>query len=34
MSTTIRKIFLFWDIDKQEKWLNEMSAKGLSIILV
>lgn len=27
-------MFLMWDFDKEEKWLNEMAAKGLSLISV
>ena len=29
MKKTIRKVFFVWDYDKEETWLNEMSAKGL-----
>lgn len=29
MRRTIRKIFWAWEFDKEEKWLNAMSAKGL-----
>jgi len=29
MIKTIRKVFFVWDYDKEETWLNEMSAKGL-----
>ena len=31
MKKTIRKIFFEWDFDKEEAWLNEMSAKGLQL---
>ena len=31
MKKTIRKIFWMWEFDKEEKWLNEMSAKGLQL---
>ena len=32
MRTTIRKFFFVWDFDKEEKWLNEMAAKGLALV--
>ena len=32
MRTTIKKLFFVWDFDKEEKWLNEMAAKGLCLI--
>lgn len=31
---TIRKLFWAWDFDKEEKWLNEMSQKGLQLTKV
>lgn len=31
MKTIIRKWFWPWDFDKEEMWLNEMSAKGLAL---
>ena len=31
MKTIIRKLFWPWDFDKEELWLNEMSAKGLGL---
>lgn len=34
MRKTIRKLFWGWDFDKEEKWLNEMSAKGLCLVSV
>lgn len=34
MRTTIRKFFFVWDFDKEEKWLNEMAAKGLCLVSV
>ena len=34
MRKTIRKWFWAWDFDKEERWLNEMAAKGLSLISV
>ena len=32
MRTTIRKLFWAWDFEKEEQWLNEMAAKGLSLV--
>ena len=29
--TTVRKWFWFWDLDKEEQWLNEMVVKGLCL---
>ena len=34
MRHTIRKFFWIWDFDRDEKWLNEMAAKGLSLVSV
>lgn len=34
MRKVIRKVFMVWDFDKEEAWLNEMAAKGLSLISV
>lgn len=34
MRKTIRKWFWPWDFDKEEKWLNEMSANGLHLVNV
>ena len=31
MKRTIHKWFWVWDFDKEERWLNEMSAKGLQL---
>lgn len=31
MKRTIRKLFWAWEFDKEEKWLNAMSAKGLQL---
>lgn len=31
MRTVIHKWFWAWDFDKEEKWLNEMAAKGLAL---
>ena len=32
MRRTVRKWFWVWDFDKEEKWLNEMAAKGLCLV--
>ena len=34
MRKTIHKIFWAWEFDKEEKWLNEMVAKGLCLVSV
>lgn len=34
MRKTIYKLFFIWDFDKEEKWLNEMAAKGLCLVSV
>jgi len=34
MRTTIRKLFWVWEFEKEEKWLNEMAAKGLALVSV
>ena len=34
MRKTIRKWFWIWNFDKEEKWLNEMAAKGLCLVSV
>lgn len=34
MRQTIHKLFWVWEFDKEEKWLNEMAAKGLSLVSV
>ncbi len=34
MITTVHKLFWLWDFDKEEKWLNEMAAKGLALYSV
>ena len=34
MRKIIRKCFLAWQFDKEEKWLNEMAAKGLGLVSV
>ena len=32
MRRIIKKFFFVWDFDKEEKWLNEMAAKGLALV--
>lgn len=34
MRKVIHKLFWAWDFDKEEKWLNEMAAKGLALCAV
>lgn len=34
MRRTVRKWFWVWDFDKEERWLNEMAAKGLALVSV
>jgi hypothetical protein len=34
MRRTIHKCFFAWNYEKEEKWLNEMSAKGLKLVSV
>lgn len=34
MRKEVHKWFWAWDFDKEEKWLNEMAAKGLSLIAI
>ena len=34
MIRTIRKLFFVWEHEKEEKWLNEMSAAGLQLCSV
>lgn len=34
MRKVIRKWFWAWSFDKEEKWLNEMAAKGLALVAV
>lgn len=34
MRNIIHKWFWAWDFDKEEKWLNEMAAKGLALVAV
>lgn len=34
MRHTIYKWFWAWDFEKEEKWLNEMSAKGMQLVAV
>ena len=32
MRKVIKKVFMAWEYEKEEKWLNEMSAKGLALV--
>ena len=32
MRKTIKKWFWVWDFDKEERWLNEMAARGLALV--
>lgn len=32
MRKIVHKTFFIWNVDKEEKWLNEMSAKGLHLV--
>lgn len=34
MRQTIHKLFWIWQADKEERWLNEMAAKGLCLVSV
>lgn len=34
MRKTVRKWFWGWDFDKEERWLNEMAARGLCLVSV
>jgi hypothetical protein len=34
MRTTVKKLFWIWQFEEEEKWLNEMAAKGLALISV
>lgn len=34
MRTVVRKVFAIWNFDKEEKWLNEMAARGLGLVSV
>lgn len=34
MRRTVKKLFFIWNFDKEERWLNEMAAKGLCLISV
>ena len=34
MRKVIHKGFFVWNFDKEERWLNEMAAKGLALISV
>lgn len=32
MRHKVRKLFFIWDYDKEEKWLNDMAAKGMNLV--
>lgn len=32
MRQTIHKLFWVWEFDKEEKWLNEMAARGFALV--
>ena len=32
MRKYVKKIFWAWEVEKEEHWLNEMSAKGLALV--
>ncbi|MGI6096148.1 MAG: DUF2812 domain-containing protein [Lachnospiraceae bacterium] len=32
MRKVIHKAYMIWNFDKEEKWLNEMAAKGLTLV--
>ena len=34
MRKVIRKCFLAWQFDQEEKWLNEMASKGLGLVAI
>lgn len=34
MRYTVNKVFLPWNFEKEEQWLNEMSAKGLQLVSI
>ena len=34
MRQTIHKLFWAWEFDKEEKWLNEMAARGLCLVSI
>ena len=34
MRKVVHKLFFIWDYEKEEEWLNEMAARGLSLISV
>lgn len=34
MRKVVHKLFWIWDYEKEQRWLNEMAAKGLSLISV
>ena len=34
MRHTVYKLLWAWEYDKEEKWLNEMAAKGMALVSV
>ena len=32
MRKVVKKVFMAWEYEKEEKWLNEMAAKGLALV--
>ena len=32
MRKVIKKVFMAWEYEKEEKWLNEMASKGLALV--
>ena len=34
MRKTVHRLFWAWDFDKEERWLNDMAAQGLSLVSV
>lgn len=34
MRQTVHKMFWVWEFEKEEKWLNEMAAKGLCLVSI
>ncbi|MCB2361066.1 DUF2812 domain-containing protein [Clostridium estertheticum] len=34
MSEIVHKLFFAWDFEKEEKWLNKMSARGMQLVAV
>ena len=34
MSVNVRKLFFVWDFEDEDKWLNDMAAKGMNLTRV